>query len=503
LLRSARPAHAESLFFNRDAWPQDNESDEAELRDRLAALADKSQAEAIKLVGDLESAHAQRREWVWAQLGQAPLAGALAHLARLAKAVEKPISGADRESLAAAYRETGWHADDAALAALAATDQPADIAAVGGAVRVLYLPWLEQCAGRLQQLPAAEPLPPHSASTAPAREEGTCYLFVDGLRIDVAQRLSGAMRSRGWEVEQGWRWAALPTVTATAKPAASPAAGLVAGDGADAHFTPRVAASGQELTPDRFRKLLDQRGVAYLTKSETGDPAGCGWTETGELDRRGHDEGVRLAHRIDESVRDIIARVAMLLDAGWKRIHLLTDHGWLLVPGGLPKVSLPAFLVASRWGRCAVLKETSHTELPTVGWHWDPAVRVVVAPGVGAFYEGYEYAHGGVSLQECVLPELVVIGASAPTQAATIASVEWFNLRCRVQVEGDAAGCRVDLRTRPADPKSSLAALKEVGADGRVSLLVGDDSMEGCAVIAVLLDASGNVIAKSNTSVGG
>ena len=33
-----------------------------------------------------------------------------------------------------------------------------------------------------------------------------------------------------------------------------------------------------------------------------------------------------------------------LLDAGWQQVVVVTDHGWLYVPGGLPKVELPYYL---------------------------------------------------------------------------------------------------------------------------------------------------------------
>ena len=35
-------------------------------------------------------------------------------------------------------------------------------------------------------------------------------------------------------------------------------------------------------------------------------------------------------------------------------------------------------------------------------------LRIASPPGIGAFVANTEYAHGGISLQECVIPELVV-----------------------------------------------------------------------------------------------
>jgi hypothetical protein len=49
----------------------------------------------------------------------------------------------------------------------------------------------------------------------------------------------------------------------------------------------------------------------------------------------------------------------MLLDTGWQEVVVVTDHGWLLMPGGLPKVDMPKFLTSTRWGRCAALQTSA------------------------------------------------------------------------------------------------------------------------------------------------
>ena len=92
------------------------------------------------------------------------------------------------------------------------------------------------------------------------------------------------------------------------------------------------------------------------------------------------------------------------MKAGWKEIIVVTDHGWLLLPFGLPKVELKAFLAENRWGRCASMKADAQTDLPTYQWHWNPTVAIATPPGVGCFRASTEYTHGGVSLQELVTP---------------------------------------------------------------------------------------------------
>ena len=37
-------------------------------------------------------------------------------------------------------------------------------------------------------------------------------------------------------------------------------------------------------------------------------------------------------------------RITELLHSGWTRVKVVTDHGWLMAPGGLPKIELPKHL---------------------------------------------------------------------------------------------------------------------------------------------------------------
>ncbi len=110
-------------------------------------------------------------------------------------------------------------------------------------------------------------------------------------------------------------------------------------------------------------------------------------------------------------VRDLVSRIGALLKAGWTEVVVVTDHGWLLVPHGLPKVELKAFLTETRWSRCAALKADAQTDALAFKWHWNPSVMMASPPGAGSFRAAIEYSHGGVSLQEMVTPVLRVKAA--------------------------------------------------------------------------------------------
>ena len=505
LLSKAMPS--DDLFIEPSSWPQNSEKEEAALRQSLLALEKSTPAKARERILELEKSHGPRREWVWAKLGQTPLANALGHLAELAERAATKLGGASTAEMAKLYVDAAWEVDTRALSAMAAVKSFGDSQAVGRALNADYRPWLEAAAEHLQALAEKEPLPGHDGQGLEDLlvESGGLVLFADGLRFDVSQRLVERMRLKGWSVTLSTRWAGLPTVTATAKPAVSPVTKGIKGLSLGEDFLPATADTEQPLTTDRFRKLLATAGYQYLGADESGESSGRGWTENGELDKLGHSLQGKLAGRVEEQVDLLLERIEFLLDAGWREIRVVTDHGWLWLPDGLPKVDLPKYLTASRWARCAAIKGGSKVEVPTVRWHWNAHERVAVAPGIACFGAGNEYAHGGLSLQESLVPVIrVTAGEAAAKAAAKIGDVSWVGLRCRVRVETAQPGLSVDLRSKVNDPSSSVSKARPVDAKGAASLLVADDEIEGTpAVVVVVVDASGHVIAKQPTIIGG
>ncbi len=506
LLRKAKPKpKAGDLFAMQrmESWPQDNEAREAELRQALAELVSLPPKQAGQRIKELEQAHCERRQWVWAKLTRSPLAQTVEHLAALAEIAQAPLSGATAADMIRAYTEGGWRADAAVLDALAVAGSHEDRLAVEKAVARVYTPWLRDAAELFQERLKKEAAPGRDVPRAAVVPKGTCILFADGLRYDVGQKLRALLEPRLGPVAVEHQWVALPSVTPTAKPAVSPVADKIAGASAGEDFRPSVAADGKDLTPARFKGLLEEEGFQSLGIAETGDPAGRAWTEYGNVDKTGHEEGVGLARRIPELLAGLVQRIAALLAAGWQEVRVVTDHGWLLLPQGLPKCELPKYLTATRWRRCAVVKPSATVELSCFSWFWSDDVRIACPPGIDCFMAGEDYNHGGLSLQECIVPRLTIRCGAEPAVTAKIEQVKWAGLRCRVKVSGQFAGCKVDLRDKAADPSTSLASAKGVGKDGSVALVVEDDKREGSATTLVLLDASGSVVDKTLVEVGG
>ena len=163
---------------------------------------------------------------------------------------------------------------------------------------------------------------------------------------------------------------------------------------------------------------------------------------------------------LDEEVDRLAGRIRELLDAGWAQVDVVTDHGWMLLPGGMEKVELP---VADDGGQEGPMRPAqgwrARSTVPTVPWFWDPDVRIALAPGGTCFEANKEYEHGGVSPQECIVPRLTVtVGAVARTPAGPeFTKVKWLGLHCRVEFTGDRTRLPSISAGFPAEPTSSIA----------------------------------------------
>lgn len=478
-----------------DAYPAENARREAALRAAMLALTGKGPTEVAKAVRNLGAEHAWRRATVWAKRGEAKLAQALAHLAVLAEAA--PLPAHDADAMADAYQSGGWRADAAALSVLNLVHTGEDREAVVAALRALYLPWLDANATALQGLAAAGKLPFARPESSLPPGSGVAMLFVDGLRMDLAQRLADILRSRGAKVEIGRRWSGFPTVTATCKPLASPAAGLLAaGPGED--LLP--AFGGKAATKPVLEKAIETAGWSC---SENLLPDVAIWREVGRFDAEGHALGSRLAERVGEGIEEIAGIVLRLARAG-RRVRVVTDHGWLLMPGGLPHAQLAPGLAmpSGKANRVAMLKQGAPTTYTRLPWSWDPAVTLATPPGVRAFYSGTEYAHGGVSPEECVLPMLDVTAEIAAPKLAV--SVHWRGLMAKVRAEGGVglmADIRVGLDTD--GPSALVKPPKALDDAGEVNLGI-DDAYEGKPLCVVLYRAEtpDDVVVKLSTKAG-
>jgi len=499
LLIRARSSHPSQMELGwSEFWPQDNEAAENDLRRALQEIPQTTVNETRKALISLEKLHGIRRSWVWAQLGQAPLAESLQHLARLAELTVMPLTGDSVNEIAQAYLDWGWQADFFAIQAQVTVSKQDDIEAVKIAVRAIYKSWIEGAAEALQK--AISSGYPHKPISKP--EKGTCILFSDALRMDVGQTLALHLQDAGFQCEVNYHLAALPTITATAKPAILDTGEKITGQGGS-KLTPRDKTKSSGLTAEGYRKILADEGYQILKDNDLGDPSGIAWTEIGEIDIYGHNHGCILVQHLAGEIDTIKNRVQILLDYGWKRVYVVTDHGWLLLPGDLPKAHIPEHLTEVRKGRCALLKGTSTIDYDVVPWFWDQDVSIVVAPNIKCFEAGKEYEHGGISPQECITPLIMVTPVDQIPEEISIENIKWRGLRCVATIVGSTKDMLVDIRSKAGDPISSLVwKPQSVEADGNISMLVEDEDRLGAAAFMVVLSSPGSLLAQTHVTIG-
>jgi hypothetical protein len=481
--------------------PHDNSIAEKALAQNLSELTNVSSREAAEKVIALEERHRARRASLWARLGEAPLACALEHLARLAAATERTLPGDDLAALATSYSQDGWQVDAALIETIAAAGTREDV--IARAAGTLYRPWVDVLARRFR---AAYQNAGDAARPNPlAIEPGTLVLFVDGLRMDVGQALAERLSNAGAEASLDWRLTPVPSVTATAKALVTPVGDSIGGKGKVSEFLPLEISSGKPATLDVLRKAMLARGIQVLDRggvSPPEKPTSIGYAECGNIDSDGHVMGLRLAGQLKTEVERIADYALALKTAGWARLRIVTDHGWLLMPGGCEPIKLPASTVIAKGCRAAVLQEEAAAELESLPWHWDKSVRIAMPLGAEAFRAGEVYAHGGLSPQECVIPDITVGAEEAVTsRAARIREISWRRLRLTVELTGELTGVTVEVRREEREPSSRVDVTSAIEGT-RARLTISDEEEEGDPVFVVVVDRHGSIVDARATHVG-
>lgn len=477
-------------------WLAWNDREEKRLKEAMETVGDMTDGELKKLIRSEYERHSCRLASPWTAAGKCPWILLLEQLYHLVLATERNCCATNWTSLRNHYGEEGWKADKAALAAMQMACESQELKEPAHTVlRVLYLPWLDTAARQMQKLAAESPYPETiRAALAPFPEE--CRIFVDGLRYDIAREVAGKLREKGLEVTLSAVYSALPSLTATGKPAVSPVAPQLEGDAEEKDFYPRIQQTGQSLKGGVLNRMLEQ---ARETTS-------CGWMELGDIDHEGHAKGARLARHLP-GIIDELAGDLLRLSRKYPVIRVVTDHGWLLMPGGFPKVELPACLVEGKWGRCALPKESAlGGDHPSYPWFWNGQCRFTIAAGVACYRAGMEYCHGGMSLQECIIPVLTVKNTETCRATATDVSIQgivWKGLRCVIDVEGGDTSMTVDIRRSPAERTASLAVSpKQLAPDQAQKLLIENEDTLGEKAYVVILDRNGNLISQATTHIG-
>lgn len=266
----------------------------------------------------------------------------------------------------------------------------------------------------------------------PLVEQGgrVAFFMVDALRFEMAQALADELKRDKFSVALQARLAELPTITSIGMNALAPVEKngrlQVAVDG-DKLMGLRTQAYAVKVPADRVRAMRDRSGSALdleldtLSGMSTGELKRAIGTKPGlivvrsrELDDAG-EAGLHLG-TFDHTLTLLRSAVSLLQQAGVERFVIASDHGFLLQDSGAQKypyssnkrvadrrhvlVSAPSGMPDVLEVPFAALEYDTETPQYLVFRQdtalWDVAAKI--AP----------FVHGGNSLQERVIPVLVV-----------------------------------------------------------------------------------------------
>ena len=502
LLRQAKPTDMGSGLFAYpdESWPQVNEDEELYLTKEIKKAAKKDKGDALLLLEQLEKKHGVRRSWVWGELGNTAMANALLFLEKMAKLSLESFPIGTIDELKSYYLSQGYQIDQNMRKALASVKTADNKDVVKSVIQLFYMPWLEKITNKFQELVAKDA---SIFTSQKAKEETESFiLFVDAFRYELADEFIKSLSKTQWKITVDTSWTAIPSLTPTSKPNVSPIAGFVSHESEISDFRPKLK-NGKDLQISAFREAMKSNN--FICVSSNADIRGDGkyWQEIGNIDTKGHEEQAEMVKRVNELFEQVREAIDVAFDKGIKRIKIVTDHGWLLLPGGLPKTQLNAGLAETRWGRCALIKDGVKSDLLHLPWRWNPSIFIAYAPGINFFKANQEYAHGGISIHECLVPEIIIENTAVKSIEAEINDVKWVNLKCTISTSELPDGYSVDIRSKFNDEKSSIVLSRsKLLKDNEVTLMV-DDAAEYQAATIVLLDENERIITKKPTTVGG
>lgn len=278
-----------------------------------------------------------------------------------------------------------------------------------------------------------------------ANREKVAIFLADALRFEMGQDLAKALEALG-SVELSAIAATLPTITPVGMAALLP--------GADGALELREA--GDDLVPyigQKRLKNLNER-LAYL-QERYGDRmvsveisdflsittnaqrerklknADLVVVRDSRIDSMGETVTLREARRyMSDLLGDIKTAANQFARMGYRYQVITADHGHVLLPEILPGDVVSSapngdwmwrkrrFLLGRQVREAAGTRVFNARKLGIVG----DISELVVPNGFGVYSDGSGYFHGGLSLQECVLP-LIVLRANPPAGAIGIEEV--------------------------------------------------------------------------------
>ncbi len=133
------------------------------------------------------------------------------------------------------------------------------------------------------------------------------------------------------------------------------------------------------------------------------------------IDTAGHGMGGKVIHHFDLALESTRRAIRRLQSWGYSEIHVVTDHGFVLLNSSeaVQKMEVDKGAFADSGTRWGILAKGASVPTATVPFALDPRWSVAVPPGIRSFAKpGSEFFHGGATLQEVVIPHIVIKAAT-------------------------------------------------------------------------------------------
>ncbi len=340
-------------------------------------------------------------------------------LAGVGSAVDTAGTSKSADALVSSYASTWYLLDGAYLRIRSQTAAEPSLARLREVADGTYFEYVRRVNDRFSEMvesSGAWPPAGTALSRKPAwgsRKGRSAVIVTDALRLDVAHQVAERIGTTA-TIQTGM--STLPTTTPFGMTALLPVDAPVTVDPAgDSLIVEGVDLSGKGGRQTFLRRQLEAAGkrVTFLEVAELLQGSSIGDAELVvlfdyELDNQGHGVGSLPAY-VDGHVARLARAVSRLHELGVTTVELATDHGFLHHPPHLTdSLGTPPVAAVQKHGqdrRYAVLKP----DAPMVGLirlqsPIAPGLPLGFARGVRTLQKAKEYLHGGVSLQECVIP---------------------------------------------------------------------------------------------------
>lgn len=272
----------------------------------------------------------------------------------------------------------------------------------------------------------------HAADVLERREKFAFFL-VDSLRYEMGRDLGDALAEAG-EVETRHAAGVVPTVTGCGMAALMPGAdGMLRLVEKDGGLAPAIGSRLLKTSSDRMKLLSDTYGDRFFDTtlddllssfkkvSKKLQDKDLLVVRTQDPDAIGENLGQWRARRyLTDVIGDIASAVKLLVSTGFTRVLISADHGHMMlpeIPAGDVVQSPPGGWLENK-RRCRLgsglsgAPGTITLKAAHVGIQGD-LQEICLPIGFRVFSDGPGYFHGGLSLQEAVVPVVLFRAASA------------------------------------------------------------------------------------------